>query len=96
MKNILLKTIGVAGLAILILTVFAQVRVFAQTTEDKSDEQTQEESFSRSRNARALEGVWNLTVTRLNCDTGAVLGGGPAILTFVRGGIMHDFGSGRP
>ena len=42
-----------------------------------------------------LEGVWNVQVTRRDCQTGAVIGTGPAILTFVSGGTMHDFGTGR-
>lgn len=44
---------------------------------------------------QSLEGVWNVQVTRLNCQTGAAMGSGPAILTFVSGGTMHDFGTGR-
>ncbi len=42
-----------------------------------------------------LEGVWNLQLTRRDCQTGAVIGTGQAILTFVSGGTMHDFGTGR-
>ena len=99
MKKTFLKTIG-AVTAILMLTVFAQISVFAQeniVNDEKSDKQTQEENSSaRRENGRKLEGVWNLTVTRLDCQTGAALGSGPAIITFVRGGTMHDFGSGRP
>lgn len=45
--------------------------------------------------SRPLEGVWNAQATAINCQTGAVIRTGPAILTFVRGGTMHDFGTGR-
>lgn len=100
MKNTILKTIGTM-LAILMLTIFAQISILAQednkTNEFKNVEQPLEEDAAmRRENTRKLEGVWNLTVTRLDCQTGAVLGSGPAILTFVRGGTMHDYGSGRP
>lgn len=99
MKKTFLRTIGTM-LAVLMLTVFTQMSVSAQEdifSDENSDEQAREENLSAWReNARKLEGVWNLTVTRLDCQTGAVIGTGPAILTFARGGTMHDYGSGRP
>lgn len=98
MKNTFLKTIGVTMLAFLMLATFTQISASAQdvTNGEKSDEQTQEDSSALRANARRLEGVWNLTVTRRDCLTGAAIGTGSAILTFVRGGTMHDFGTGRP
>ena len=42
----------------------------------------------------ALVGVWNLQVSRRNCDTGAVIAVVPAMLTFHRGGTMSDWGTG--
>ncbi len=99
MKNTMLKMIGMMGLALLMVTFYAQTSVSAQdiAEEDATDEKLQkEDSLTWRNNARKLEGVWNLTVTRLDCQTGAVLGSGPSISTFARGGTMHDFGSGRP
>lgn len=95
----MLKMIGMMALAVLMVTFYAQTSVSAQDIAEEyvTDEKIQEEdSLSRRNNARKLEGVWNLTVARLDCQTGAVLGSGPAILTFARGGTMHDYGSGRP
>ena len=99
MTNTILKTIGMMTLAMLMLTAFAQISVSAQDigNNEKDDEKSQEEdAVMRRDNSRKIEGVWNLTVTRRDCATGAVIGSGPAILTFARGGTMHDFGSGRP
>lgn len=95
MKNTILKTIGMMS-AILLLTLSVQISASAQDDEIKTDEQTQEDAAARRSNSRKLEGVWDLTVTRRDCTTGAAIGSGPAILTFARGGTMHDFGSGRP
>lgn len=98
MKNKLFRTIGILALVILLMVTLGQISVSAQDkeNEEESSIQTQENSSSRRRNARALEGVWNLLVTGRNCETGEIIRTGPAILTFARGGTMHDFGSGRP
>jgi len=101
MKNTILKTIGTMWLAILMLTAFTQISVFAQEqeiiTEDKSDEQTQEEDLSARRsNARRLEGVWNIQVTGRNCQTGDIIRIFPAMHTYMRGGTMSDWGTGTP
>lgn len=68
MKNTFLKTIGGAALTILMLTIFAQVRVSAQDTnnEVQSNEQTQEDLFGQRENDRKLEGTWTC---RLRCAT---------------------------
>lgn len=96
MKNTILKTIGTM-LAILLLTVFTQISASAQedaVNEEKSVEQTQEEDSSLQRiNARKLEGSWNHQGTRLNCQTGAVLGTFPAMFTFTRGGTFWESGT---
>lgn len=95
MKNKFLKTIGGTMLAILMVTMFTQISVSAQdSNNEESNAQIRENASSE--NADRLEGVWNVQVTRRDCQTGAVIGIGPAILTFIRGGTMHDFGTGRP
>jgi len=100
MKNIFLKVIGGAALAILMLVMFAQVQVSAQediVNEEKSVEQTQEEDLSlQRRNARALEGVWNHTNTRRNCATGEAIQTFAVMHTYMRGGTMSDWGAGSP
>jgi len=96
MKNTMLKTIGTMALAILMLTMFTQISVFAQEliTEETSDEQTQEEdAATRRSNSRRLEGSWNHQVSRLNCATGAVLGTFQAMFTFNGGGTFWEAGT---
>ena len=94
MKNTFLKIIGRTALAILMALTLAQISVSAQEiVDDRSDEQKQEDSRI---NARQLEGAWNVAVTRLNCQTGAVIGTAAAMLTFTRGGTMSDFGTQGP
>ncbi len=92
MKNTFLKTIGGAALTILMLTMFAQVRVSAQDTnnEDQSNEQTQEDLFGRRGNDKKLEGTWDIQVTRRNCQTGAAIATFASIETFMSGGTMLD------
>ncbi len=96
MKTTILKTISTM-LAILMLTIFAQISISAQeeiSNTEKSGEQTQEEdAAARRSNSRKLEGSWNHTGTRLNCSTGAVLGTFQALFTFNRGGTFWESGT---
>jgi hypothetical protein len=98
MKNTFLKTIGGAALTILMLTMFAQVHVSAQDTnnEDQSKGQTQEDLFGRRGNDRTLEGTWDAQVTIRNCQNGAAIRTFPSIGTFMFGGTMLDSTSGTP
>ncbi|MBA2493270.1 MAG: hypothetical protein H0V31_01070 [Acidobacteria bacterium] len=92
MKNTFLKTIGTTVLTILMLATFAQISVSAQdkNSEEESSTQTQEDSSARrGRNEIALEGSWNIQVTRRNCETGAALVTFPTMSTFMRGGTMQ-------
>lgn len=95
MKNTFLKTLGSAALAVLMLATFAQISVSAQDkdSEIKGEEQTQEDLSARSRNSRALVGVWNLQVTGLNCQTGDAIRTFPSMFTIHRGGTMNEWGS---
>lgn len=95
MTNTILKTIGKALTAFLMLAAFTQISVSAQDimSEEKTDAQTQEESAARRRNARRLEGSWNHTGTRLNCSTGAPTGTFSAMFTFNRGGTFWESGT---
>jgi len=78
MKNTILKNI-VMTLALTLISAFVAIAVPAQD--------------DHSRNAQRLEGVWNLQVTRVNCQTGAVLAIFPAMHMYMRGGTMEDFGT---
>jgi len=95
MKNTFLKLIGTAALAILMLAMFAQVQVSAQdiTNEAQSDELINSE-LSRGRNARDLEGSWNVQVTLQNCQTGEAIRTFSAMNTFMQGGTMQEFSVG--
>lgn len=88
MKNTFWKTVG-ASLAILLLTIFAQVQVSAQNTktEDQSKEQTQENSTEQSGGER-LGGTWDSQVTLRNCQTGAAIRTFASIGTFMPGGTV--------
>jgi len=93
----MLKTIGKAALAFLVMVMFTQISAFAQESElinqEKNDAQTQEELTERRLNTRKLEGSWNHTGTRLNCATGASLGTFSAMFTFNRGGTFWESGT---
>ena len=98
MKTTISKMIGTA-LAILMLTVLAQNPAFAQAdvlNDEISDQQMQEQEKDLTvwrSNARRLEGSWNHTGTRLNCQTGASTGTFSAMFTFNRGGTFWESGT---
>lgn len=94
MKNTLLKIIGTAALAVLMLAMFAQVWVSAQdeSSKEESSAQTLEDSSARRDNKRRLEGSWSIQVTRRDCQTGAILANFPTMSTFMRGGTMQEYG----
>jgi len=95
MKNTFLKIIGGTLLAILMVTMFTQI--FVSARENSNEESpTQIPENASGEKGDMIEGVWNLQVTRINCQTGVAIGSGPAMLTFARGGTVHDFGTGRP
>jgi len=85
MKKNLMKMISGAVLAILMLAVFAQISVSAQTIIFSGETR---------RNTRSLEGSWDVQVTARNCQTNAVLRTFPAMITYMRGGTLHEFGIG--
>jgi hypothetical protein len=95
MKKTFLKTIGRKALAILMLATLTTISAFAQ---DKTDEgeigsMTREKSSDQNRSgAKALEGSWNIQVTRRNCQTGEALATFPTMSTFMQGGTMQDYG----
>jgi hypothetical protein len=95
MKNTISKTIGFAMVAIYMFAMQGQTSAFGQDTtkEIQNDGQNQEDLLARRQNTRKLEGSWNNQGTRLNCQTGAVLGTFQAMLTFARGGVMWEAGS---
>lgn len=78
MKKQILKAIGGASLVILLLTVFAQVRVSAQ---------------GHSGNEQGLVGSWSLVVTLRDCQTGDPLPFPPpfsAMNTYNQGSTMQQ------
>ncbi len=91
MKNTLLKTIGAAALAILMLAMVAQVWVSAQ---NRISERGIQEDLSQSGGAKTLEGSWSVQVTIRNCQTNAALATFPAMNTFMQGGTMQEFSAG--
>ena len=94
MKNTITKKIGGMALAVLMLAVFAQVRVFAQEdtkTEDQSATQTTEEGKQN----RSLVGVWQTVVTPRNCQTGLpVAPDFQGLSTYNKGGTYAEIAAG--
>ncbi len=91
MKNTILKTIAGAAMTILIVTAFGQISASAQVKEE-SNQPTSENSSARRENERGLEGSWDITVTRRNCQTGEAQVSFPTMTTFAEGGTMQDYG----
>lgn len=99
MKNTILKKVGGMALAILMLAVFAQVRVFAQEdtkTKDQDTEQTTEDASARRENAKKLIGTWDVQVTIRNCQTGAAIRTFASMATYMSGGTRIGSTSGIP
>ena len=87
-----MKIIG-AALAILMIAVFANLSTFAQDKDDELQNENQtQENWRQVRNARLLEGSWNVQVTRRNCQTGEAQVSFPTMSNFNRGGTMNDYG----
>ncbi len=78
MKNTFLKTIGGAALAILMLAIFAQVRVSAQILVEIPPQ------------SEDIKGVFQTTVTQRNCQTGSPTGTFVGLLTFNEGGTLAE------
>jgi hypothetical protein len=67
MKKITLKTIGSMMLAVLLAAAFAQIPVFAQKDWEKNSFVEKDDSSDN----KSIVGVWQTTVTPVNCQTGA-------------------------
>src|SRR5213596_3784445 len=86
MKTTFLRTIGGTILTILMSATFGQISALAQNLEGgqtKNNEQY----------AKNIEGSWDHVTTRLNCQTGAVLGTFQAMFTFSAGGTFWEAGT---
>jgi hypothetical protein len=73
-------------LAIFISVAFGQISALAQNqdgTKTKNDEHY----------GKRIEGSWDNVATRLNCQTGAVLGTFPTMFTFSDGGTFWEAGT---
>ena len=87
-----MKTISTA-LAILMIAIFANISTFAQDKTDNSQNENQSrDDNSDGRNARLLQGSWNVQVTRRDCQTGAAQTSFPTMSNFNEGGTMNDYG----
>jgi len=90
MKKQILKAIGGASLAILVLAVFAQVWVSAQ---DNDNELLRN---GNGGNERSLVGSWDVQVTIRDCQTGTPFFSFPAMMTYNLGGTMQESDLGGP
>lgn len=91
MKNRILKAIGGASLAILMLAGFAQVWVSAQ---DKSSEPLKNEG--QNGNEQGLVGSWDVQVTIRDCQTGTAFVSFPAMYTYNQGGTIQQTAPPEP
>ncbi len=85
MKKQMLKIIGGAALAILMLATFTQIWVSAQIREEVPNG-----------NERNLEGSWDVQVTIRDCQTGTPFFSFPAMITFNQGGTIQESDLGGP
>lgn len=81
MKKQIVKAIGGASLAIVMVVVLAQVWVNAQVQND---------------NDQGLTGSWDVTVTARDCETGAPIFSFLAVQTYNQGGTMEASNLGGP
>ncbi len=81
MKKQILKAIGGVSIAILVLAVFAQVRMSAQV---------------QNGNEQGLVGSWDVQVTIRDCQTGTPFFSFPATMTYEQGGTMQETDLGDP
>lgn len=100
MKKTFLKTVGTTALAILLVTIFAQISVFAQDiiSQDQNEIQTENKLLLTRAlgNPRALEGTWDTEVTIRNCQNNAAIRTFASIGTFMFGGTSIGSTSGMP
>jgi hypothetical protein len=81
MKKRILKAVGGAALAIVMLAVFAQVWVSAQ---------------GQNGNEPTLVGSWDVQVTIRDCQSGTPFFSFPAMMTYSQGGTMQETDLGGP
>jgi hypothetical protein len=81
MTKQMLKAIGGASLAILVLAVFALLRVPAH---------------AQNGNEKGLVGSWDVQVSIRDCETGTVFFGFPAMITYNQDGTMQEIDLGDP
>ena len=91
MKKQILKAIGGVSVAILMLAVFAQVRVSAQ---DNDNELLQNGNVG---NEQSLVGSWDVTISIVSCQNPAIVFFSfPATITYHQGGTMQESDLGGP
>ena len=82
----MLKIVGKLSMVFLFATILTHVSVLAQSSDLP-------EGKNNERYSRRIEGSWNHVTTRLNCQTGAILGTFQAMFTFSDGGTFWEAGT---
>jgi hypothetical protein len=90
MKNTILKTIGSAALAILMMAAFAQIPASAQSVAAEG------KLLQPTKNTQGFVGTWDVQVTITNCQTGAPIISFPSLTSFLSGGTVIDSTSRMP
>jgi hypothetical protein len=76
--------------AVVIAATATCIPVSAKDQQDPLDQQRQAESRERSAHAHQLEGVWDVSVTILDCQTGNPIRTVRAMNMFIRGGTLTE------
>ena len=98
MKMRTLRVVSGVALALMLALTMTPMWTSAQEeAQDTEDVQRQEGSRGRSPRARKIEGVWDVRVTRRDCQTGDPTGINPRVMNmFNRGGTLLETPSGPP
>ena len=92
MNNRILKKLGTT-IALLVVLAIAGVYASGQLALGGTVT-SQEKAIEKLQRANRLEGVWELTITFRNCESGEALRTRPGLISFLRGGVMQEFGAG--
>ena len=82
----MLKFVGKLSMAILFATILTHGSALGQSSESA-------DAKNNEQYAKNIEGSWDHVTTRLNCQTGAVLGTFQAMFTFSSGGTFWEAGT---
>ncbi len=86
------------GVALALIFTLTVTQIWVSAQENARDTDDQEESRGNSQRAKKIEGVWDVRVTRRDCQTGAPSPMPPnrVMNMFIRGGTLLETSRGVP